>query len=156
MMRYNNPDTSLTVRDGAPIAVDGTKAGGVLWHVVASQGANETVEVSSRVGDRATLNVLQKFVETFCNFDRLTRVARRADLICAGGNGRSLSFFDVRRASSEQADTSWRARFGFQPGLQASAHSLHYTLSKRSAAFDPAPLARGGRKPRQSKQGLVG
>jgi hypothetical protein len=125
MMRYNNPDTSLTVRDGAPIAVDGTKAGGVLWHVVASQGANETVEVSSRVRDRAKLNVPQKFVEKFCNFDRLMRVARRADLICAGGNGRSLSVCNVRRASSEQADTSWRARFGFQPGLQGAAHSQH-------------------------------
>jgi hypothetical protein len=97
--------------------------------------------------------VLHKFVEKFCNFDRLMRVARRADLICAGGIGDHFSFFNVRRASSEQADTSWRARFGFQPGLQGAAHSQH-TANKR-AAFDPAPLVRGGRKPRQSKQGLV-
>jgi hypothetical protein len=155
MMRYNNPDTSLTVRDGAPIAVDGTKAGGVLWHVVASQGANETVEVSSRVRDRATLPVPNNSVEFFCKLGELTRDVRRADLILSSRVGQLHLLPDVGRASSEQADTSWRARFGFQPGLQASAHSLHYTLSKRSAAFDPAPLARGGRKPRQSKQGLV-
>jgi hypothetical protein len=155
MMRYENTNTSLTVRDGAPIAVDGTKAGGVLWHVVASQGADETVEVSSRVLDRAKVNVPHKFVEKVCNLGELVHEGRRADLILAGRVGQLQSLRDVRRASSEQADTSWRARFAFQPGLQGAAHSLHSTLSKRSAAFDPAPLARGGRKPRQSKQGLV-
>lgn len=154
MMRYDNLDTSLTMRDGAPSVVDGTKAGGVLWHVVASQGADETVEFLSHVGDRAPLPVANKTVDFFCKRGELTRDVRSADLILAGRVGQLHLLPDVGRASSEQANISRRA---VRLAAGSARRGTLSTLSKkRRAAFDPAPLARGGRKPRQSKQGAVG
>jgi len=101
MMRHENTNASLTVRGGAPIAVDGT----------------------SRVGDRAPLAVPNNTVEFFSKLGRLAR-----EVQCA----------------------VWFATESLMLG------PLLILSKQRRAAFAPAPLARGERKPRQSIQGLFG
>jgi hypothetical protein len=123
MMRDENANASLTVRDGAPIAVDGINGGGVLRRVVASQGADEIVGLSSRVGDRVRLAVPNNTVEFFSKLGRLVRQVLRAVLFPAG------------------------------PSMLGTLSTYN---KQRRAAFDPAPLARGERKPRQSIQGPIG
>jgi hypothetical protein len=108
MMRDENTNGSLTVRDGAPIAVDKTKRGGVFL---------------SRVADRAMLIVANNTVEFFSKLGRLVRQVLRAVLFPAG------------------------------PSMLGTLSTYN---KQRRAAFDPAPLARGERKPRQSIQGPIG
>ena len=101
MMRHENTNASLTVRGGAPIALDGT----------------------SRIGYRATLAVPNYTVECFCKLGELTRKV-------------------------------WRAVWFAAESLMLGP--LLILSKQRRAAFALAPVARGGRKPRQSIQGLVG
>src|SRR5450759_1114584 len=101
MMRHENTNASLTVRGGAPIAIDET----------------------SSVGYRATLTVPNNTVEFFSKLGRLVRQVLRAVLFPAG---------------------------------PLMLGPLLILSKQRRAAFAPAPLARGERKPRQSIQGPIG
>ena len=97
-------------------------------------------------------------VELFPKSNNLLSTGLCAERISAD---HALGQMEVRHArdgaSSEQSETLPRVWFDFDLALDASAYSLHFLLSKhRRTAFDPAPLARGGRKPRQPIQELVG